>query len=451
MGEGGEEGETVNYDEAVEGVEEAENPEETADLRFEELMASIQEDREKRKEQVSYDWCSTIRDAGELYRETKNTSDVGEELDLSEEDIDEALTVYRLIFDEPASVAMKSSRPGRTYFSLKDSVEEDVDEDDEPLEDLVREYVGGIYLEHDVEGEPVGEAPEDTTPPLSATEREARENLSEALSDVQQLRMNMGEMLPDFSDMISTKDLMGPTAANIAGLSNQLQPLQEMRTSLLASSIANLPDLSNQLEHTLDYQLQPTQQALNSFRSSVLTDIAVELNASRTIMNSVPLSGFSNIVNNIQIPEPVIADLSTMGASATVASVNAHQTPNPPDPPTSSSPQTISEEEVIEGEPSTPSPTSRELTTIDSVLPSSDQITTELVFETPSLVVENVLTKGDTWQWFAQLDEVHQDTIVSLILYAATLHLTANPFLASVSVIIAPTLRRTIAERQESM
>lgn len=450
MGEGGEDGEATNYDEAVEGVEEAENPEETADLEFEELMASIQEDREERKEQVGYDWCSTIRDAGELYRETKSVSDVGEELDLSEAHTDEALTVYRLIFEAPADVAMKASRPGRAYFSLENNAKEVIDQDeDEPLEDLVREYVGGVYLEHNVTQESVGEPTEDTTPSLSISEEKMRESLSDVLSASQYpalgMRMNMAEMIPDVSDMISTEQFIAPA---LAGVSNQLPPLQEMRNSPIANSLPNLPGLSHQINHTIAHQLQPTLPALDTFRSSALTDLAAELNGFRTIANSVALGAFADLADDLQIPTSVAADFSTLGISAAPASVN--QSPigdirNPATTQTPSTGGTSSSESIVTKD----SLSSESIKVDDSSTSHSNFATTEVVVETSIAYLQEIFSTGPAWDWFIQLPRQYQYTIVHLVVLNIAFELKASPRTIGALGAIAPALWKFLLDHRE--
>ena len=139
---------------------------EAADI--EELMEAIEAEREERREQVSFEWVETVRRAGELWRDVGGVESVAEEIDLSLETTREALTVYRLVLENPSDVAHKASEPSRAYFSLDQELEGvfDEEESDEPVEDLLREHVGALYLDHDIEELPVGDPPEEETPPM---------------------------------------------------------------------------------------------------------------------------------------------------------------------------------------------------------------------------------------------------------------------------------------------
>jgi hypothetical protein len=44
--------------------------EEAEELDFDEFMEAIEERRRERREQVSFEWVKSIREAGELYRES---------------------------------------------------------------------------------------------------------------------------------------------------------------------------------------------------------------------------------------------------------------------------------------------------------------------------------------------------------------------------------------------
>lgn len=164
----------------------AEDEEETGKFDVDEFIEAVEEQRRERREQASYEWVETIRKAGELYRDSEDVDAVLEELDRLESTTREALTVYRLIFKKPPEeVAMKASTPGRAFFSLDQDVEEMVDGDDEePVEDLLREYVGAIYLGHDVDEEPVGDPPRETTPPPAMDFSEIAESLSNAVANI---------------------------------------------------------------------------------------------------------------------------------------------------------------------------------------------------------------------------------------------------------------------------
>lgn len=135
---------------------------------FDDLEEALKADREEHREQVSLEWVETIREAGEVWRESEDVETVSDEVGLSLERTKEALTVYRLIFEEvPMAVASKSVISGRSFFSLESEVTTlDPEDEGESVEDLLREYIGAVYLEHDIQEEEVGEPPERETPRL---------------------------------------------------------------------------------------------------------------------------------------------------------------------------------------------------------------------------------------------------------------------------------------------
>ena len=87
---------------------------------FDDLEEALKADREEYREQVSLEWVETIREAGEVWRESEDVETVSDKVGLSLERTKEALTVYRLIFEEvPMAVASKSVITGRSFFSLE--------------------------------------------------------------------------------------------------------------------------------------------------------------------------------------------------------------------------------------------------------------------------------------------------------------------------------------------
>ena len=75
-----------------------------------------------------------------MWRESEDVETVSDKVGLSLERTKEALTVYRLIFEEvPMAVASKSVIPGRSFFSLESEVTTlDPEDEDESVEDLLR-------------------------------------------------------------------------------------------------------------------------------------------------------------------------------------------------------------------------------------------------------------------------------------------------------------------------
>ncbi len=143
------------------------DPDEVEPIDADQLMEKMQARRDEQREQVSFGWCETIRDAGERYREHGDVDAVADDLQLDSDDVREAVTVYRLRFEEPPGTAAGiADKAGRAFFALDADVDDAVDVEDREytIEDLVQEYVGAVYLEYDVDAEPVGDPVERDAP-----------------------------------------------------------------------------------------------------------------------------------------------------------------------------------------------------------------------------------------------------------------------------------------------
>lgn len=118
-------------DDESEESQETPNPDENDTIDTDEFFKEIQARRDEQRQQVSYEWCETIRDAGERYRELKNIDGVVEDMSQPEDDIREALTVYRLIFEEPPGTAAAiASRTSRAFFAVDMDVDATIDRGD---------------------------------------------------------------------------------------------------------------------------------------------------------------------------------------------------------------------------------------------------------------------------------------------------------------------------------
>jgi len=393
----------------------------TAD--FEEFLQAIQEEREERQEQVPFEWVKTIREAGDLWRDVEDIETVAEETDLSLETTREALTVYRLIFQDPSDVARKASKPSRAYFSLDQELQREFKEDDEgePVEDLLREYVGALYLDHDIKELPAGEPPEEETPPMAF--------------ELDELDLNMGELVPSFEIPASTI----AAVANIPKIHNEVFQSQ---VSALASAVNS--DLFR-TEKLLASAIQPAiaQQEMALARS--LAPLTAALEEQQTAFAKSTAVMMSEAVQDMPFPDSVLADLAAMqpGMSAAAAAT------------TTTHPSSRVEESVVD-EPSKTSVQAEPLeatsgvvpepepveATLNADRPTSAEFTTELVVEVPAMVVESMLSTGKARVWFTNLSEDHQLTAIRLLLASVAVYVTGNPFVAPIAIIPAPSIRR---------
>lgn len=376
-----------------------EEPEEKLD--FDEFMETIEENRKQRREQASYSWCVTVREAGELYREADDVEAVADELERSEAEVREALTVYRLIFEEPPEeVAWKSSRLGRAFFSLDQDYEEAIDEDEEePPEDMIREYVGATYLEHGIDEEPVGEPPEATTPPLAV--------------DFEEIK-----------DVISDFTFPSQTVLKASKLAN-------LQSDLVSSAMAPVVAQQSKLvDAAVKASLSPAVQQIQKQQS---------------LVNAAVAGVFPNVIEDLQIPQSVLTDLSTINPAIQAAATATATTPsNSERSVVAEASTTTVEAEPLEATVTTTSALNAAEATVDATLPGTDTVSTELVFEIPALLVESILSTGRARSWFTELSEDHQITVVRYLLVAIAFSLTGNFGIAAIAALGAPTVRQII-------
>lgn len=407
----------------------AEDEEEVEGLDFDEFMEAIEERRRERREQVSYEWVETVREAGELYRDSKDVDAVSEELGRSEVTTREAVTVYRLIFEEPPEeVAVKASTPGRAFFSLDQDVEEAVDEDgEEPIEDLLREYVGAVYLEHDVAEEPVGEPPEETTPPPAVDFSEIGEQIAESFTyptETMLAAARIGEL---------QTNILEPFAASQASiLANITEPIAAQQANMLANAVEPV--------------IAQRGRMVSSMMAASLPDLTQQLQLQQSVVNSAISGALSNAVADIKFPEPLLTDLASIQPAINAAAVAGATSTLPATGRTvvDEASTTTAEFEPLEATASTITSPSPANARVGATLPDSDTVSTGLVCEIPALLVQSMLSTGQVRVWFTNLPEDHQITVVRLLLASVVVSITGNPFFAPIAIIPAPAVRRAI-------
>ncbi len=399
----------------------------TAD--FEEFMEAIQEEREERQEQVPFEWVETVREAGELWRDVEDVETVSEETGLSLEMTKEALTVYRLIFEDPSDVARKASRPSRAYFSLEQELEEGFDEDDEgePVEALLQEYIGALYLNHDIEELPVGEPPEEKTPPMAF--------------DLDELDLDMNELVPSF-------EIPASTMAAVANIPKLHEEVFQSQVSALASVVDS--DLF-QTEELLASAIQPAiaQQEMALARS--LAPLTAAFEEQQTALAKSTAVMMSEAVQDVTFPDSILADLAEMQpvmSAAATATTNTLPSSRFEEPVVDEASKTSVEAEPLEATSEVVPETGPVAATLDAEQPDSAKFTTELVVEVPAIVVESMVSTGEARVWFSNLSEDHQLTAVRLLLASVAVYVTGNPFVAPIAIIPAPSVRRAIVVKE---
>lgn len=109
---------------------------------------------EEDRERVGIEWCKTVRQVGEAYRDNPQIEEVSNEFGVSEEEAREAATVYQLIFENPPDQVVRAGAvaSGADFYCSGgdlDSMFAGSDETDSG--DFLREFVGAVYRNHDVE------------------------------------------------------------------------------------------------------------------------------------------------------------------------------------------------------------------------------------------------------------------------------------------------------------
>lgn len=380
----------------------AEDEEETEELDFDEFMEAIEERRRERREQVSYEWVDSVREAGELYRELEDVETVSEELNRSEERIREAVIVYRLIFEEPPEeVAVKASTSGRAFFSLEQDVSEEMnDDEEEPVEDLLREYVGAVYLEHNVDEEPVGEPPEESTPPPAVDFAEIGERIADSFTF--------------------------PTESILA-----VSRIGELQKSILEPMIAR------------------QERMVSSMVAASLPDMTKQLQLQQSIVNSAISGALSNAIADIRFPEPVIADLASIQPAINAAAVaGAASTP----PATRRSvvdeaSTTTVEAESLKASVSTVPSTSPADATMDAAMPDADAFSTEMAFEIPAMLIQSILGTGPTRGWFNGLPKGAQQSVIGGLMVGLSYYFTQDLTLSGIAAtVMTPGLREILTD-----
>ncbi|SMP29663.1 hypothetical protein [Halobellus salinus] len=405
--------------------EEDEEPSSEAD--FEELMEAIQEERQKRQEQVSFEWVETVREVGELWRDVGDVETVVEETDLSVESTKEALTVYRLIFEDPSDVATKASRPSRAYFSLEQELgekfgEDNDDDDDEPVEDLLREYVGALYLDHDIEDLSVGEPPEEETPPLPF--------------DWEGLNLDMSALVPSI-------EIPTSTIAAVANFQDLYDTVLQNQTSLLAGVVGS--ELFR-TEKMVASALQPiiAQQEMALTRSLAQLSAVIE-EQQNMIARSTALM-LSDVIADIRVPQSVLADLAaiqpSVSAAAAASSYPSSQFERSVVNPTSTTsvdaePAEATDEVVPEAGPVE--------ATVDATLPDAGSFSIELALEVPAQITYFILTGSETREWFNEQPANYQRAVIGgiagYIAYSMTSKWGAAGYAAAV---LTPLIRQML-------
>ena len=432
---------------------------ETEESTFEEIMEAIEEERSERREQVSYEWVKTVREVGELYRNSESVEAVSEELDKSEETVQEALTVYRLLFeDPPKEVASKASIASRRFFSVeRDDSESFVDEnEDEPIEELVREYIGAAYLEHDIDIEPVGEPPERSTPPSAVSLADLAEELGEDFPPTI-------DSLFESTAISNIQDVIRPYQGNTIGpiLANYPQntvadAIRDYETTTIGNFVgANMKfqfkdmaeDLANQRQQTISNIVASGFVGSDDVFQSITSNLIPSFIGTIPTQQNLLAENIADGLVETQIPEPLIRDFETLEpAFSAAAATSSVSTPTGTDV-SETAEQTTVETETSEVGSVEISNAPTDSTTPDVTPTNSGHITTELVFEIPFNVTRAILSDREVRGWYNNLPRGYQLSIANVLLVSIAFALTQNLAMSSLSTALAPGIRQMLLEK----
>lgn len=403
--------------------------EEAKEFDFDEFMETIEERRRERREQVSFEWVESIREAGELYRKLEDIDAVSDELNRPEERIREAVAVYRLIFEEPPEeVAVKASTPGRAFFSLEQDVTEELDDgEEEPIEDLLREYVGAVYLEHNVDEEPIGEPPEGSTPPPAVDFAEIGEQIADSFTFPTESIL-AASRIGEFQESI-----MEPFAASQASiLASITEPIATQQASLIAS-IAE-PMIARQ------------ERMVSSLVAASLPDMTKQLQLQQSIVNSAISGALSDAMTDIQVPEPILADLASIQPAINAAAVAGRVEGRP----------VTGKEGVVEASTTTAEVEAAGSTissarpanaTMEAATPNANAFSTELAFEIPAMLVQSILGTGPARTWFNGLSKGAQQSVIGGLMVGLSYYFTQDLTLSGIAAtVMTPGIRDILTD-----
>jgi hypothetical protein len=318
---------------------------------------------------------------------------------------------------------------------LEKDPDEEIDDDVEtPVEDLLREYVGAVFLENDVEDEPVSEPVEDDTPPFSDERSEKLEKMAESIT------VPTGSLLAASTVANLQKTIQQTQARAVA---RAVQPLIEQRERMLASALQPLID---QRQRMLASAVQPLLEQRQQMLAASLAPLGSMMEDQQKILNSTMANALSSAVADIQFPEPVIADLTSIQPTVSAAAVAASTPPATGRSVVDEASPTTVEAEPLEASHSTVASRNPAHATLEAELPGADAFSTEMAFEIPAMIVQSALSTGKARTWFTGLSKEHQISAVRVLLVAVAFQLTGNPWLAGLAYLIAPSVRLIVIE-----
>jgi|GEM_PF-6322664 len=418
------------------------DPDEVEPIDVDQLMEEMQARRDEQREQVSFGWCETIRDAGERYREHGDVDAVYLEYDVDVEPIGDPveqaspeLPIDLEEFQETIADAVQIPAGAVASATAMGGIDDQIT--------LPTESVAAAAAISDM-NESIAE--QLTPPPASLAATAAIAGVNESITE--QLTMptdalaataamdGLNETLAQqltvpAAEITAATDLTGVHKAQLSAVAASVQPILEqydqMTDSVAATAVASITGALDDIV----------------FPESVLADLASIQPAIDAAALSAPTAsaavagaGYSPVSQrSVSVPDPVPADLDPVE-------------PEPAEP--AVSPDTASVDAASAVEPSVdPSMGSPVATTIDATLPSPGTVSSDLVFEIPALLVESMLDAGEARTWFTGLSYGYQITVVNLMLVSTTYYYTQSASMAALAGFLSPAVRQMIIDEGE--
>lgn len=474
----------MSKDDEPEELDEGDELDKSDRITHEDPFPDMRARREDQREQVSYDWCMTVRDAGEQYRDKEDIQAVANVLSISLDDTRQALTVYRLLFEEPlGTVAMNTSRAGRAFFTVNKDMEEVINtgEGFEPDEHRIREFVGAIHLAYDIDEESVGEPVERETPESPSDIEDLREALTQGLSfpskeftpasRITQLNKTLSQEIgmPGIRGMSRMSGVTNPLLAQMV-LPSELK-LQMIGQMASPSTELFFPKFDQLYDQMYVSQIETLRTALEAMGSPkmMFQPLIDEIAGQNHAFAATRLESITNSLEDILFPESIVADLTTIQPSIAAAalptlSVMEYSTASPfagsvPEPSTSTlstesvepsiTPESFSVDTPVEPSIEPPTVDSPAASTVDATLPEPDMVSTELMFKIPAMLVETMLSRGEAWEWFESRPKEYQIMTVGLLMTIVAWQLMDYPIKKTIIPLSAPAVWRFIIDQKE--
>lgn len=304
------------------------------------------------------------------------------------------------------------------------------DDEEEPIKDLLREYVGAVYLEHTVDEEPVGEPPEESSPPPAIDFAEIGERIADSFTFPTESILAASRL------GVFQKSILEPFAVSQASILANITDLIAAQQASMIASIA-------------EPMIARRERMVSSLVAAGLPDMTKQLQLQQSIVNSAISDALSDAMADIRFPEPVLTDLASIQPAINAAAVAGR----------ASTPPATGRSVVAEGSTTTIGAQPLEVSistvpsigpvdaTMDAGLPTADAFLTELAFEAPAILVQSILGTGPARTWFNGLPKGAQQSVIGGLMVGLSYSFTQDLTLSGIAAtVMTPGLREILTD-----